>query len=68
MKHGRPTARLFRGPHRLALRGIAREACARTDLSRSRAYMLRSLVGDLRVARTVDGSKCDHAPLAERHL
>ena len=39
--------------------------CRRSDLSRSQAYMLCSLAGDLRVTQTVDGVKGCHMMLAQ---
>lgn len=51
-----------------AVREMVREVCARTNLSRNQAYMLCSLVGDLRVTQTVDGNKGCHMLLAKRHL
>ena len=52
----------------LCVREMVREICARTDLSRNQAYMLCSLIGDLRVTQTVDGNKGCHMLLAKRHL
>jgi acetamidase/formamidase len=51
-----------------AVREMVREVCARTNLSRNQAYMLCSLIGDLRVTQTVDGNKGVHMLLAKRHL
>jgi acetamidase/formamidase len=47
---------------------MVREICARTNLSRNQAYMLCSLIGDLRVTQTVDGNKGVHMLLAKRYL
>jgi acetamidase/formamidase len=51
-----------------AVREMVREVCARTNLSRNHAYMLCSLIGDLRVTQTVDGNKGVHMMLAKQHL
>jgi acetamidase/formamidase len=51
-----------------AVREMVREVCARTNLSRNQAYMLCSLIGDLRVTQTVDGNKGVHMMLAKQHL
>ncbi len=51
-----------------AVREMVREICARTNLSRNQAYMLCSLIGDLRVTQTVDGNKGVHMLLAKRYL
>jgi acetamidase/formamidase len=51
-----------------AVREMVREVCRRTNLSRNQAYMLCSLIGDLRVTQTVDGNKGCHMMLAKRHL
>ena len=51
-----------------AVREMVREICRRTNLSRNQAYMLCSLIGDLRVTQTVDGNKGCHMMLAKRHL
>jgi len=51
-----------------AVREMVREICARTNLSRNQAYMLCSLIGDLRVTQTVDGNKGVHMMLAKRYL
>jgi acetamidase/formamidase len=42
--------------------------CRRTNLSRNQAYMLCSLIGDLRVTQTVDGNKGVHMLLAKQYL
>jgi len=51
-----------------AVREMVREVCRRTNLSRNQAYMLCSLIGDLRVTQTVDGNKGCHMMLAKRYL
>ena len=51
-----------------AVREMVREICARTNLSRNQAYMLCSLIGDLRVTQTVDGNKGCHMMLAKSYL
>jgi acetamidase/formamidase len=51
-----------------AVREMVGHVCRRTNLSRSQAYMLCSLAGDLRVTQTVDGNKGVHMMLAKRHL
>lgn len=51
-----------------AVREMVREICRRTNLSRNQAYMLCSLIGDLRVTQTVDGNKGCHMMLAKRYL
>ncbi len=51
-----------------AVREMVHHVCARTNLSRNQAYMLCSLVGDLRVTQTVDGNKGVHMLLAKSHL
>ena len=51
-----------------AVREMVKHVCARTNLSRNQAYMLCSLVGDLRVTQTVDGNKGVHMLLAKQHL
>ncbi|MDO9711815.1 acetamidase/formamidase family protein [Paracraurococcus lichenis] len=51
-----------------AVREMVREICARTNLSRNQAYMLCSLIGDLRVTQTVDGNKGVHMLLAKQYL
>ncbi|MBK1661026.1 acetamidase/formamidase family protein [Paracraurococcus ruber] len=51
-----------------AVREMVREVCARTNLSRNHAYMLCSLIGDLRVTQTVDGNKGVHMMLAKKYV
>ena len=51
-----------------AVREMVHHVCARTNLSRNQAYMLCSLIGDLRVTQTVDGNKGVHMMLAKAHL
>ncbi|MES2711312.1 MAG: acetamidase/formamidase family protein [Pseudomonadota bacterium] len=51
-----------------AVREMVREICIRTNLSRNHAYMLCSLIADLRVTQTVDGNKGVHMMLAKRYL
>ena len=51
-----------------AVREMIGLICARTNLSRSQAYMLCSLAGDLRVTQTVDGNKGVHMMLAKASL
>jgi acetamidase/formamidase len=51
-----------------AVREMVREICARSNLSRNQAYMLCSLIGDLRVTQTVDGNKGVHMMLAKSYL
>jgi acetamidase/formamidase len=51
-----------------AVREMVKHVCARTNLSRNQAYMLCSLVGNLRVTQTVDGNKGVHMLLAKQHL
>jgi acetamidase/formamidase len=51
-----------------AVREMVREVCSRTNLSRNQAYMLCSLIGDLRVTQTVDGNKGCHMMLSKRYL
>jgi acetamidase/formamidase len=51
-----------------AVREIVKHVCARTNLSRNQAYMLCSLIGDLRITRTVDGNKGVHMLLAKLYL
>jgi acetamidase/formamidase len=51
-----------------AVREMVGHVCRRTNLSRSQAYMLCSLAGDLRVTQTVDGNKGVHMMLAKAHL
>ena len=51
-----------------AVREMVEHVCRRTNLSRNQAYMLCSLIGDLRVTQTVDGNKGVHMMLAKAHL
>ena len=51
-----------------AVREMVMHVCRRTNLSRNQAYMLCSLIGDLRVTQTVDGNKGVHMMLAKAHL
>lgn len=51
-----------------AVREMVREVSARTNLSRNQAYMLCSLIGDLRVTQTVDGNKGVHMLLPKSAL
>ena len=51
-----------------AVREMVKHVCSRTNLSRNQAYMLCSLIGDLRVTQTVDGNKGVHMLLAKQHL
>ena len=51
-----------------AVREMVHHVCLRTNLSRNQAYMLCSLIGDLRVTQTVDGNKGVHMMLAKAHL
>jgi len=51
-----------------AVREMIRHVCLRTNLSPNQAYMLCSLIGDLRVTQTVDGNKGVHMMLAKSHL
>ena len=51
-----------------AVREMVAHVCRRTNLSRNQAYMLCSLIGDLRVTQTVDGNKGVHMMLAKAHL
>jgi len=51
-----------------AVREMVREICVRTNLNRNQAYMLCSLIGDLRVTQTVDGNKGVHMMLAKKYL
>ena len=53
---------------RQAVREMVHHVCLRTDLSRNQAYMLCSLIGDLRVTQTVDGNKGVHMLLAKAYL
>ena len=51
-----------------ATREMVMHICRRTNLSRNQAYMLCSLVGDLRVTQMVDGNKGVHLMMAKKHL
>ena len=51
-----------------AVREMVMHVCRRTNLSRNQAYMLCSLIGDLRVTQTVDGNKGVHMLLAKSQL
>ena len=51
-----------------AVREMVEHVCRRTALTRNQAYMLCSLIGDLRVTQTVDGNKGVHMMPAKRHL
>jgi acetamidase/formamidase len=51
-----------------AVREMIDHVCRRSELSRSQAYMLCSLAGDLRVTQTVDGVKGCHMMLAKAAL
>ena len=51
-----------------AVREMVKHVCRRTNLSRNQAYMLCSLIGDLRVTQTVDGNKGVHMLLAKSTL
>jgi acetamidase/formamidase len=51
-----------------AVRQMIEHVCRRTSLTRSQAYMLCSLGGDLRVTQTVDGVKGCHMMLAKSAL
>jgi acetamidase/formamidase len=51
-----------------AVREMVKHVCLRTNLSRNQAYMLCSLIGDLRVTQTVDGNKGVHMLLAKSYL
>jgi acetamidase/formamidase len=53
---------------RQAVRQMIEHVCRRTSLTRSQAYMLCSLAGDLRVTQTVDGVKGCHMMLAKSAL
>lgn len=48
---------------RQAVREMVRELCVRTNLSRNQAYMLCSLIGDLKVTQLVDVNKGVHMML-----
>jgi acetamidase/formamidase len=51
-----------------AVREMVKLVCARTNLSRNEAYMLCSLIGDLRVTQTVDGNKGVHMMLGKAYI
>ena len=51
-----------------AVREMVDHVCRRSSLSRSQAYMLCSLAGDLRVTQTVDGVKGCHMMLPKAAL
>jgi acetamidase/formamidase len=51
-----------------AVREMVKHVCLRTNLSRNQAYMLCSLIGDLRVTQTVDGNKGVHMMLAKKYI
>ena len=51
-----------------AVREMVAHICRRTNLSRNQAYMLCSLIGDLRVTQTVDGNKGVHMMMDKKHL
>ncbi len=51
-----------------AVREMVKHVCRRTNLSRNQAYMLCSLIADLRVTQTVDGNKGVHMLLAKDKL
>ena len=51
-----------------AVREMVKHVCLRTNLSPNQAYMLCSLIGDLRVTQTVDGNKGVHMMLAKSYL
>lgn len=51
-----------------AVREMIKHVCARTNLSRNQAYMLCSLVGNLRVTQVVDGNKGIHMLLPKSAL
>jgi acetamidase/formamidase len=53
---------------RQTVRQMIEHVCRRTNLTRSQAYMLCSLAGDLRVTQTVDGVKGCHMMLAKSAL
>jgi len=53
---------------RQAVREMIDHVCRRSTLTRQQAYMLCSLVGDLRVTQTVDGVKGCHMMLAKDAL
>jgi acetamidase/formamidase len=51
-----------------AVREMVDHICRRSNLSRNQAYMLCSLIGDLRVTQTVDGNKGVHMMMAKGNL
>ena len=51
-----------------AVREMVKHVCLRTNLSRNQAYMLCSLIADLRVTQTVDGNQGVHMMLAKSYL
>jgi acetamidase/formamidase len=51
-----------------AVREMVKHICLRTSLTRNQAYMLCSLVGNLRVTQTVDGNKGVHMLMQKAHL
>jgi len=51
-----------------AVREMVKHVCLRTNLPRNQAYMLCSLIADLRVTQTVDGNKGVHMLLAKDKL
>ncbi len=51
-----------------AVREMVKHVCLRTNLSRNQAYMLCSLIADLRITQTVDGNKGVHMMLAKNML
>jgi acetamidase/formamidase len=53
---------------RQAVREMVKHICRRTNLSANHAYMLCSLIGDLRVTQTVDGNKGVHMLMPKSRL
>ena len=51
-----------------AVREMVKHVCRRSNLSRNQAYMLCSLIGDLRITQTVDGNKSVHMLPAKSYL
>jgi acetamidase/formamidase len=51
-----------------AVREMVKHVCARSTLTRNQAYMLCSLVGNLRVTQLVDGNKGIHMLFAKAYL
>ena len=51
-----------------AVREMVKHLCLRTSLTRNQAYMLCSLVGNLRVTQTVDGNKGIHMLLPKSYI